>query len=270
VRYFITGANGFLGQNFVKRYNDVVPYSRYEDLTSKLCTSDPDIIINCAADIYNEDKMWASNVEIARCCLDYVRRNPHVKMVQIGSSSEYGNSSTPTHECSPTNPDSYYGLTKLIATNTALSYAKLYDLDVFVARPYSVFGIGEKPHRLFPKLLAAFKYNKPMELVNGVHDFCYVEDFIDGVEAVLNSEYTIPGEIVNISNGVETTNVELYNIFKQVFNKEGNVKLLDKFVTYRRWMCDNSYIKNKFGWSPKFSLCDAVEDFCKTEYYEPT
>jgi nucleoside-diphosphate-sugar epimerase len=270
MKFFITGANGFIGQNFAKRYKDNIPYNRHDDLTHKLFVSDPDVIVNCAADIYNEEKMWASNVEITRQCLEHVRKNPHIKMIQIGSSSEYGDSSVATHECSLANPDNYYGLSKLMATNLVVNYAKLYNLCAFVVRPYSVFGVGEKSHRLFPKLLTAFKYDNPMELVNGVHDFCYIDDFIDGIELVLNSNLAIPGEIINISNGVETTNVELYNVFKQVFNKDGNVKFVDKFATYKRWLCDNTHIKTKYGWSPKFNLYDAVVEFSKTNYYEPT
>jgi len=268
MRYFVTGANGFIGQNLLQRYNDVVPFYRQDDLANKLFVSSPDVIINCAAEIYNEDKMWASNVELTKQCLDYVKTNPHVKMVQIGSSSEYGDSPVATNECSFTNPDNYYGLTKLIATNTAVNYARLYNLKVFVARPYSVFGVGEKSHRLFPKLLSAFKYNKLMDLVNGVHDFCYIDDFLDGIDLVLNSDNYISGEIVNISSGEQTTNVDLLNIFKKVFGNKGSVNLVDRFVTYKHWQCDNTHIKTKYGWQPKFSLLEAVKEFSKTNYYE--
>jgi len=131
-----------------------------------------------------------------------------------------------------------------------------------------VFGVGEKSHRLFPKLLSAFKYNKLMDLVNGVHDFCYINDFLDGIDLVLNSDNYIPGEIVNISSGEQTTNVDLLNIFKKVFGNKGSVNLVDRFVTYKHWQCDNTHIKTKYGWQPKFSLLEAVKEFSKTNYYE--
>lgn len=268
MKYFVTGASGFIGQNMLQRYKDVVPFYRQDNLSDKLSKSKPDVIINCAAEIYNEELMWQSNVEITKLCLDYVRENPQVRMVQLGSSSEYGDSATNTNECSITNPDSYYGLTKLIATTTVVNYAKTFNLKAFVVRPYSVFGVGEKPHRLFPKLLSAFKYNKQMDLVNGVHDFCYISDFLDGIDLVLNSDKFVFGEIVNISSGKETTNLELYDTFRKVFGVNGNVNLVDKFVTYKHWQCDNSHIKTKYGWYPKLNLHHAVEEFSKTNYYE--
>lgn len=268
MKYFVTGASGFVGQNMLQRYKDVVPFYRQDNLADKLSKSKPDVIINCVAEIYQEDVMWQSNVEFTKHCLDYVRDNPHVRMVQLGSSSEYGDSATKTNECSLTNPDSYYGLTKLIATNTVVHYTKTFKLRAFVVRPYSVFGIGEKPHRLFPKLLSAFKYNKQIDLVNGVHDFCYIRDFLDGIDLVLDSDKFISGEIINISNGEQISNLELYDTFKKVFGTNGKVNLIDKFVTYKHWQCDNSHIKTKYGWCPKFNLHNAVEEFSKTNYYE--
>lgn len=271
MKIFITGSTGFIGSNLVKFYkdHDVFEFQRYMDVGAKLYYFNPDLIINCAAEIYDKDRMWKTNVEMTRECLEYCKAFPNTQMIHLGSSSEYGYSySRATMESDALNPVDMYAGTKGIASMLCETYGNVYKTDVVTLRPYSPYGPGERPHRLFPNLWRSFKLDQPMDLVLGVHDFCYIDDFISAVDIVVNSPKRQPGEILNVSSGVQSSNVEVLEAFRAATGKPGVVNILNKFVTPTTWRCDNTKIKLKYGWSPKINLKQGVELFLERAHYE--
>lgn len=271
MKIFITGSTGFIGQNLVQFYkdHDIFEFKRYMDIGAKLDYFKPDLIINCAAEIYDRDSMWRTNVEITRECLEHCKEYPNTTMIHLGSSSEYGYSfSRATMESDAINPVDMYAGTKGIATTLCQTYGHVFKTDVVTLRPYSPYGPGERPHRLFPNLWRSFKLNRPMDLVLGVHDFCYIDDFVEAVDTVVKSDRRHPGEVLNVSSGVQTSNVEVLETFRKVTGLQGNVNIVNKFVTPTVWRCDNTKIKLRYGWSPKTSLEQGVKLFLERGKYE--
>lgn len=270
MKIFITGGTGFVGQHLIKYYkgHEIYEYKRYMDLGAKLDYFKPDVIINAAAEIYNMEQMWSSNVLMVKECIDYLKDHNHAQLIQIGSSSEYGSVNRATSEDDPVQPSDLYATTKGMASLMCQGSAKAYNLDIAVVRPYSLYGPGEKPHRLFPNLWRSFKKDMPMELVLGVHDFCYIDDFIDGIELVRTNPLRDPGEVVNISNGEQISNAAVLETFKRVTGKQGNVQLMNKFTTYPIWLCNNSKAVTKFHWKPKHNLEQGITKFLEEANYE--
>lgn len=271
MKIFLTGASGFIGSNIAKFYqqHDIEFFTRADNLYAKLEQSQPDVIINCAAEIYDKDRMWATNVELVRSCLDYMKTDSKIRMIQLGSSSEYGSSYIrATTESDAIDPIDMYSGTKAIATILCQTYANTHNLDVVVLRPYSPYGPGERPHRLFPNFWRSFRLNQPMKLVNGVHDFCYIDDFVSAVDLILKNNFHQRGEIFNVSSGTEHTNLEVLETFRLVTGRQGNVKLVDKFVTPPVWKCNNEKIRKRYGWIPQFNLEQGIRKFLETADYE--
>ena len=269
MKIFITGSTGFIGQNLVQRYSDheVFEFHRKLNLRDSLRYFKPDLIINCAAEIYNRDEMFAVNVSLVKECLDYVKEFPNTRMIQLGSSSEYGPVNRPTKETDPIQALDMYSGTKGMATLLCQSYARSYNLDIIVVRPYSPYGPGERPHRLFPALWRSFKLDKPMDLVLGVHDFCYIDDFVDAINLIIESDKRTPGELINISSGVQISNTDVLAAFRKVSGKEGLVDVKNNFTTPPIWTADISHIKTKYKWQPKISLEKGIIKFLEKANY---
>lgn len=269
MKIFITGSTGFIGQNLADFYSEhaVFRFTRNMVLRDELDKYKPDLVINCAAEIYDVDNMWAVNVVLAKQCLQYCIENDK-QMIQLGTSSEYGTVNRPSKESDPIQVESAYAGTKGIATLMCQTAAAEYQTDVVILRPYSPYGPRERRHRLFPALWRAFKLDQPMDLVMGVHDFLYIDDFVRALDCVLQSKDRQPGEIINVSSGQQYSNSDVLAAFQSVTGKQAPVNIVNKFVTPVTWCADISHIKQKYDWKPTVSLEQGIKLFLEKADYE--
>ena len=275
MKIFITGSNGFIGRNLVEYYNtehEVYSYTR-ENLLDALQYFKPTVIINSAAEIYNSSVMFQSNVEIPNICLNWIKTfSNETKMIQIGSSSEYGILPYSSREIDRINPVNMYQSTKGMATLLCQGMAREFNLDITIARPYSVYGKYEKSHRLFPKLWKACKLNVEMTLYNGYHDFIYINDFIKGIDILVKNNSSIRGDIVNFGSGMQYSNLEVLELFKKVSNNENiPVKIENRLVKEFEstvWVCNNTYATEVYKFQCDYSLLTGIQEFLETATYD--
>ena len=274
MRVYVTGATGFVGLNLVDyfrtRGNVVASHVRSADITAQLQSFQPDVIINCAAEIYDADKMFEPNILLTYKILEYVKESK-CRMIQIGSSSEYGPTEYPTAEDTLLKPVDFYQGTKAAATLMCQGWARAHNLKIYIARPYSVYGPGERPHRLFPHLWRAFKYNEPMTLYEGHHDFIYIHDFCRGIDMLATDDVT-PGEIYNFGSGTQTSNKEVLRIFEKITQKTAPVtEILEikKAFESKLWVCNTTKSK-QLGFECNYSLEEGIIYFLTKAHYERT
>jgi len=270
MKILLTGSTGFIGKNLVKFYSSdhELHCTKRNDDYFKICeTFKPDLIINSAAEIYDKDQMFATNIDLVKDLCQYVRASG-CSMIQLGSSSELGYVSRPSTESDMANPADFYGATKAASTLLCQGYARSFYLDIVIVRLYSPFGPDEKPHRLFPALWKSFRLSRPMILKNGVHDFLYIDDVLNGLDTIINSAKRSPGEIINLSSGVQTSNRQVYELFKHLTGNQGNVTHVNEMSTWDFWQADISHISSKYSWKPKHSLMTAIELFLERASYE--
>lgn len=271
-KILITGANGFVGKNLIEFYSDkpninIITFIKTDNLKDKL-NLNPDIIINTAASIYDIDCMFDTNVALVNKLIEYSKKT-RCKLIQIGSSAEYGKKILPTKETDFLDPVTFYGGTKAAATLLCKTIAQEFNLPIVIARPYSLYGNYEKPYRLFGRLYDAFVNNKPMNLYEGYHDFIYIKDFILGIDYLVQNDLAISGDIINYGTGIQTSNIELFKKFAQIFNSKPDcITFMDgmsKSFESKTWVCDTHYAKTRYNFMPKYSLENGIKDFIKTK-----
>jgi dTDP-glucose 4,6-dehydratase len=263
MKIFITGGTGFLGLSLKEHFNqhEITDYIRGSDITASLESAKPDLIIHCAGEIYKPELMMDTNVVMTHAILEWVRNNPTTRMIEIGSSSEYGPVGHPTSEQDKINPQNIYEATKGAATLLCQGYARHYGLQIAVARIYSGYGAHERPHRLFPTLYRAFFENQSMKLYAGVHDFIYIDDFVRGIELMVNKIWP-PGEIVNFGSGRQTTNLEVLRAWEKVTGHTAPVEYFNhKYRPHDTdfWCCDTTYAQENYSFKTEYSLEDGIE-----------
>lgn len=272
MKIYITGATGFIGVNLQRHFqdqgHDVVAHVRGQDLAQELARTQPDLILHAAAEIYDVDRMFDSNIVLTAQCIEHVKSHA-ARMIYFGSSSEYGWRDIITTENTVIEPHTAYAGTKAAGTYMCQGYAREFDLDIVVMRLYSIYGPGERPHRLFPRLWCAFRLGRAMQLVNGVHDFVYIDDAVAAVDLVVNSAHREPGEIINVCSNQQHTNLEVLQTFERVTKTTAPIKFLDStFSTQPVWRGDDYRLRSRYNWRRKHDLASGVQDFLAKANYD--
>jgi nucleoside-diphosphate-sugar epimerase len=260
----IIGSNSFIGKNLINFYQNknLLLIGRETNFIEKLNQYQPNIIINCVAEIYDNDKMWGSNILLLKELLDYCK-NTKCKLIHFGSSSEYGRKLKPIKETDYLDPVTMYEATKGVGTLLCSTYSRKYEFYCTVIRPFTIVGRYEKPHKFFPTLYKSWKNNTPINLSNGVHDFVFIDDFIYIVDTIIKHQEEEYFNIVNVGSGTQLTNKEIVNIFETVLNYKYSITECEKLREFDSmfWVCDNFLLKSKYGVNNLSSPLEGVKKF---------
>lgn len=256
MRIFILGSSGFIGKNLVQSLSqhELFLYRRDDDIESAVKLFRPDLIYHLAGETRDESKMMQTNVELTRALLEASNDIPYRAFVYVGSSSEYGIKDEPMREDMECFPLTVYGQTKNVATELCKYHSMMFNKNIMIVRPFSVYGTGERSDRFFPAAINACLEGKPFECWAGNHDWVHVEDF---VLALMSLPYkALPGEIINIGTGVMTSNLEVIRLIEKIVGKKvkGKYHRKQKRATDSKvWVADISKAL-ALGWKPTVSL----------------
>lgn len=266
MRILLTGATGFIGSHLKTtlevRGHVVTVYDRNAPLAPQLL--DQDLIINCAGQLADPDLMWQANVYLTSLLLAGMKLTRTPQFIQIGSSSETGPMEGARREDSFCAPSNMYEATKLAATNLCLGYATQYDLNICVARPFSVYGPGDKPRKMLPMLWDHYVNRKPFNCYVGGHDWIHVDDFVAGILALIANPDKTRGRIFNFGTGINTSNRDVVDLFNHsvgwdliVVHHDAKLKPYDVTEWY-----DGQYLTTRtLDWKPTVSLLEGINSF---------
>jgi nucleoside-diphosphate-sugar epimerase len=276
MRYLITGHTGFIGKSLLERLdgNEILTVGREWDtdsnLPNKIKSFNPEYIIHCAAEIKNSSKTFSSNVLMTYWLLENTKLLDYKSFITLGSSSEYGYTQKPMSENELLKPRTMYEATKGASSLICQGFAREYNKPIAVVRPFSVYGAYEPYNRLIPTLFRNFKNNTISKISLGVHDFIHIDDFIDGIFSVLYSEKEIMlGDIVHFGSGVQYSNLEVFDIIKNIFKSNLESERIDnifnKYDTLN-WVADITYAKSKYKFNPKYTLETGLKEIYERKY----
>jgi len=227
MKILVTGASGFVGSSFVRRFADhsdldvhgvarratELPYYTQMDLS---CPFDldinPDVVIHAAARASpwgSQRAYYAQNVLATAHVIDYCQRHGHPRLIYVSSSSVFYREEHQLGltEASPIGPTfiNAYAKTKYMGEELVRAYPG----EKVVLRPRAVFGPGDTV--LFPRILEAAAKGK-LPLFTGqeqpvLGDLIYIDVLCD---------YLLAAAIApNLSGSYNLTNAQPIEI--QVF-----------------------------------------------------
>jgi len=285
-----TGGSGFIGSNLVealvRRGDEVTVLDDFSagkmsnleavidrvnvvrgsvtdlELLRKL-TSETDIIFHLAVQclmVCNENPILAHEVNdkgTFNVCQAAKEKNN--KLIYISTSEIYGTSQyTPMDEKHPTNPQSLYGLTKLVGEQYVQLFNRLYGVPAVIIRPFNVYGPNHREDNYAAVITAFIKRLEHGEppIIEGTgeqsRDFTYVSDTVDGI---LQLSKLNNAEIVNIGSGKSTTIKDLALALMNIYGMKPSTL---KYASARpndvfKLEADCS-LAHKYGYRPKILL----------------
>lgn len=165
-------------------------------------------------------------------------------------------------EAYPASADSNYGWEKLYSERLYEAYARNHGLNVRIARfnntygPHGVYegGREKSPAAVCRKVIDADKEVEIWGDGQQIREFVYIDDLLEGIECLMNSDITIP---VNIGPDNYVTIDELVKTAMTVEGKDLEIKHIDGPIGLQTRLTSNERIK-ALGWSPKVSLQEGI------------
>lgn len=237
----------------------------------------PEVVMNLAAQagvrysIINPFSYAKNNIEGFLVLLECARHYPVKRFVYASSSSVYGgNENIPFREDDTVdNPVSLYAATKKSNEIMARAYHNLYDIPAIGLRFFTVYGPWGRPD-MAPMLFAkAISEESPINVFNGgemKRDFTYIDDIVDGVVKVMESdtEINVDNDILNIGHSDPVELMEFISLLEEALGKKavrnylpmqkGDVKLT---------FADTSRLRDIYGYRPSTSLRDGIASFAR-------
>jgi len=269
MKILFTGPNGFIAKNLINYYSKfpfikIIGVNKEDRLNEILYKEKPEIIIHTGAEIYNDDKMFEYNVLSSKVILDYCKNNTIDKLIIFGSSSEYGRKEKYISEQDFLDPTTLYEATKGMVSLLSQGYANTYNIPITVIRPFTIVGRYEKPHKLFPTLYRAYKKNEEIQITQAMHDYVFIDDFIQVFDIILNykeKEFSI----INIGSGKQTSNFDIVRSFEKVLDYKFDklYKLQLRKFDSMNWVCNTIKLKTKYNIEINTSIEVGIKRFCE-------
>jgi UDP-glucuronate decarboxylase len=195
-------------------------------------------------------------------------REVRARILQASTSEVYGDPlSHPQVESywgnvNPIGPRACYDEGKRCAEALAVSYARQYGVAVRIARIFNTYGprMLEDDGRVVSNFVSQCLRNRPITVFGDgkqTRSFCYVDDLVDGLVRLMQSNETEP---VNLGNPGEFTMLELAEKVRGLTRSQSTLTFeplpTDDPVRRRP---DISRATERLGWAPRTSLDQGLE-----------
>ena len=236
----------------------------------------PDIVVNLAA-ISSVGASWGIpqttievNVVGALNILEAARKaEKKPRILFVGSSEEYVITEQAIDEETELNASNPYGISKVTQENFAALYRAHYGLQVYCVRPFNHTGVGQRDSFVLPsfcKQVAEIeKSGQPGTIqvgnLNIERDFSHVKDIVRAYRMIVEQDDC--HAIYNVGSGTAYNLTELLQYVTKLSHQSISIEVDP--ARFRpsdqpRICCDHSRITEELGWTPEYSVYDALKE----------
>ena len=298
MRILITGGAGFvgshLGEKLLKQGHDIVVVDNYftgskrniehlmsdtrfevirHDVTFPLYV-EVDAIYNLASPAspihYQHDPVQTTKTNVigAINMLGLAKRL-RVPILQASTSEVYGDPEVhPQTEgywgkVNPIGPRACYDEAKRVAETLFFDYYRQHQLDIRVARIFNTYGprMAADDGRVVSNFIVQALRGEPITIYGDgsqTRSFCYVDDLVNGLVALMNNEAGDPGP-VNLGNPGEFTMLELAETILELTGSASAIEYRElPEDDPRQRQPDISKAKSLLGWQPTVALKEGL------------
>ena len=164
----------------------------------------------------------------------------------------------------PIGPRSVYDESKRFAEAATMANRRTFGVDTRIARIFNTYGPGMRPNdgRVVSTFIRQALLGEDLTIFGDgsqTRSFCYVDDLVRGLIALLDADPSVVAEPINIGNPGEFTVAELAALVVGLIDTPSKVVHLDlpeNDPTRRR--PDITRAQELLGWSPTVPLADGV------------
>lgn len=176
-----------------------------------------------------------------------------------------------TDEQTPTQPSSFYGLTKLTQEQMTLLFARALGMSAYALRYQNVYGPGQSLKNPYTGILAVFsnlaRANQTINIFeDGLEsrDFVYIEDVAKATSLCIEHNSPNPLQVaLNVGSGERTNVAQVAQSVISFFQSASNLVTTGDFRIgdIRHNVADISLIGNLLGYQPSWKFGEGVKQF---------
>jgi len=294
MRFFVTGANGFIGSAVVSELlrcgHDVAVLKRQEtsgsrltglrvtpirvkdshvafslDETAELESFRPDAVIHMGwigvGNSVRNDEVQFENLEMSLNVLRAARDAGVKHFIGVGSQAEYGPVEGSISETQNLSPTSLYGAAKASTFLLASGLATQWNMEFSWVRVFSTYGPRDAPYWMIQEIATKLLLNETADLTPGTQmwDYLFVDDAACAIVSVAESSQGLG--VANLGSGSAITIREIVEKLHAVSNSQST--LVFGAVPFRsdqvmHLQADIAKLHEKTGWRPRVTLDDGL------------
>ena len=219
----------------VQIYNkDLLNYAELEFILDK---EKIDIIFNLAViplpmSLIKPKETIDNNILSVSNLCELLRNGRYKTLIHTSSSEAYGTSlyiDKPMDESHPTYPITPYAASKLACDHIVLSYARTFDLDVSIVRPFNMYGPRQNERSyagVIPlTIMRILNGESPIIFGDGLQtrDYSFVEDIAQIMPKFYEKEET-RNKIINLASGTDISIKQLIERMVRLMDFKGEIK----------------------------------------------
>lgn len=212
--------------NFKFIKGDICDEKLIDDLFNK---THFDLVINFAAEthvdasIINPDIFYKTNVLGVLNLLKASTKYKVGRFHQVSTDEVYGdkplNSKDSFIETDALHPSSPYSSSKASAELLVMAFHRTYNLDVTISRSVNNYGNNQNKEKFIPKVIDCLKNEKEIPLYgDGLNIRSWIDVSKNNYYIDMISRFANNGEIYNISDNFEISNIDLIKLIAKHFN----------------------------------------------------